>query len=133
MQRLPPASIVIQAAPAAESWPVNADHTQLHQLIMNLAINARDAMPQGGTLTLATQNVVLEPGDCIGNVDARPGRYAVLSISDTGTGMSPEVEVRIFEPFFTTKKPGEGTGLGLAMVFGIVKAARGLDHGGHRA
>jgi two-component system, cell cycle sensor histidine kinase and response regulator CckA len=121
---VPPAITVVSEA-ADDTWPVNADRTQLHQLLMNLALNARDAMAHGGTLTLGTTNLVVEARDCVGNVEWRPGKFVVLTVSDTGAGMPPEVAARIFEPFFTTKRPGQGTGLGLAMVFGIVKAHRG--------
>jgi len=126
-----PAAITIQRQLDADLWPVNADRTQLHQLLMNLAVNARDAMAVGRignpshVLTLSTANQVLDERDCAGRVDWRPGEFVVLAVSDTGTGMTPEVEARLFEPFFTTKKLGQGTGLGLAMVFGIVKAHQG--------
>src|SRR5262249_17407363 len=92
---------------------------------MNLAVNARDAMPAGGKLTLCTENRVLTTADCARNVEARPGKFVVLTVTDTGCGMSAEVRARIFEPFFTTKEAGKGPGLGLAMVFGTIKAHRG--------
>jgi two-component system, cell cycle sensor histidine kinase and response regulator CckA len=125
LQRVVPPAITVISEPADDTWPVNADRTQLHQLLMNLALNGRDAMTEGGTLTVATSNQVVDERDCVGNVEWRPGRFVVLTVADTGTGMTPEIASRIFEPFFTTKKPGQGTGLGLAMVFGIVKAHRG--------
>ncbi|MFH1501914.1 MAG: PAS domain S-box protein [Candidatus Eisenbacteria bacterium] len=104
---------------------VKADLTQLQQVIMNLAINARDAMPDGGTLTLRTENVHLGEGDVQSTTDAEPGEYVRLSVSDTGSGVDPEVLDRIFEPFFTTKESGKGTGLGLSVVYGIVSQHRG--------
>jgi len=104
---------------------VNADPGQLEQVILNLAINARDAMPQGGQLTLETTTVQLD-ADFVGtHLGARAGPHALLVVSDTGVGMTPEVQQHIFEPFFTTKGPTKGTGLGLATVFGIVKQHEG--------
>jgi PAS domain S-box-containing protein len=125
LRRVLPATIAIDTTADPELWPVLADRTQLHQLLMNLAVNARDAMPAGGVLTLSTFNHVVDESVCTGHVEWRPGNFVVLSVSDTGSGMSPDVQARIFEPFFTTKQPGEGTGLGLAIVFGIVKAHQG--------
>jgi PAS domain S-box-containing protein len=102
-------------------WPVRVDPAQLEQVLVNLAVNARDAMPRGGTVTFTTENLVLsEPTDVLG-----PGRYARIRVTDTGAGMPPDVLARAFEPFFTTKPKGEGTGLGLATVYGIVTEAAG--------
>ena len=105
---------------------VLADPVQVEQVLMNLAINANDAMPDGGALTVRTENRILEEADCRDNPDARPGLHAALTISDTGIGMAAETLRNIYTPFFTTKTIGKGAGLGLAMVFGIVK-----EHGGH--
>jgi len=115
--------IHLNTALAPELWMIRVDPGQLENVIVNLVVNARDAMPSGGRLVLETANAVVEPGR--GPEDLVPGEYVRLTVSDTGTGMTPEVRQAIFEPFFTTKPRGEGTGLGLAMVFGAVK-----QHGG---
>jgi len=104
---------------------INADSSQIEQVIMNLGINARDAMPGGGKLIIETENVVLDEAYCRTHLGAVPGNYVMLSISDNGTGMDKDTLEHIFEPFYTTKDPGEGTGLGLAIVYGIVKDHRG--------
>ena len=120
------AHIELAVEPAVDLPAIVADRGQLEQVLLNLAVNARDAMPDGGTLTIRT-----EPGRARRGLrrrlhpGARPGRYVELAVSDTGTGMSAEVASHIFEPFFTTKPEGQGTGLGLATVYGIVTEAGG--------
>jgi two-component system cell cycle sensor histidine kinase/response regulator CckA len=107
-------------------WTVIGDPTQLHQILLNFSVNARDAMPQGGRLEFIGENVELEEPHSFQGFEIQPGRYARLTVRDTGAGMPPEVLDRIFEPFFTTKEQGKGTGLGLPTVLGIVKSHRGL-------
>ena len=115
--------LVAQLSP--EAVAVYADAGQLQQVLLNLCINARDAMPAGGRLVIRSQSLCISEGFCSSHPHARPGQHVLLSVADTGCGMTPQVKTRIFEPFFTTKKPGEGTGLGLAMVYGMVE-----QHGG---
>jgi PAS domain S-box-containing protein len=106
-------------------WTVKGDPTQLHQVLLNLCVNARDAMPQGGSLTISACNLMLDEQYAAMHIDAKPGPHVVINVEDTGTGMPPEVIERIFEPFFTTKEPGKGTGLGLSTTLAIAKS-----HGG---
>lgn len=120
-----PRSIGLRREIPDELWTIQADSTQLHQVLMNLAVNARDAMPDGGTLTFVAQNVVLDEHFAQMHPEARIGRYVSLSVRDTGVGIAPDHLDRIFDPFFTTKPQGQGTGLGLSTTLGIVRA-----HGG---
>jgi PAS domain S-box-containing protein len=111
--------------PEQDLWPVEADRGQIEQVLMNLAVNARDAMPQGGRLVIATSNSFIDTEYAASHVDMPPGPYVRVSVSDSGVGMSKDVSARAFEPFFTTKPKGQGTGLGLATVYGIVSGAGG--------
>ncbi len=107
-------------------WPVNTDATRLETAIANLATNARDAMPHGGKLTISTRNISVAQSDARGRPDVMAGDYVMIEVSDTGSGMSPEVMEHMFEPFFTTKDEGHGTGLGLSMVFGFIRQSGGF-------
>ncbi len=118
-------TINVETVLAGGLWPVFADANQLENAVINLAVNARDAMPDGGRLTIETTNAYLDEEYASQFGDVSPGQYALLSVSDTGTGVSPEVLQRAFEPFFTTKGVGKGSGLGLAMVHGFVKQSGG--------
>ncbi|HZT87576.1 MAG TPA: PAS domain S-box protein [Stellaceae bacterium] len=117
--------IEISAALADDLWPVTVDPVQLESSLINLATNARDAMPRGGQLSFATANRHLDADYAAMHAELAPGDYAMIEISDTGMGMTPDVAARIFEPFFTTKEAGKGTGLGLSTVFGFLKQSAG--------
>jgi two-component system, cell cycle sensor histidine kinase and response regulator CckA len=121
LARLVGEDITLAIDTAADLSTVQADPGQIEQILMNLAANARDAMPEGGQLTIQTKNAGVEEDDARGRPGLRPGAYVTLSVTDTGTGVPEDVRVHIFEPFFTTKSQGKGTGLGLATVYGIVK------------
>ncbi len=121
-----PKSINMSSRTSDEVWPVLGDATQLHQVLLNLCVNARDAMPLGGALALTTENIRLDENFAAMNVDAAPGPYVLLRVTDTGEGIPPEVIDKIFDPFFTTKETGKGTGLGLSTVMGIVKSHQGF-------
>jgi CheY-like chemotaxis protein len=110
---------------ASDVWPVVADPAQLEAALTNLATNARDAMPRGGHLTIVTANRHLDDDYTSQHADVTAGDYVMIEVSDTGTGMPPEIMAQIFDPFFTTKGRGEGTGLGLSMVFGFMKQSGG--------
>jgi PAS domain S-box-containing protein len=124
-QTFPKSIQLLSHIPTTELWVLRADPTQLHQVMMNLCINARDAMPKGGTLTITAKNCTLDQRRVRKYLNAQPGKYVMITIADTGTGIAPEVLERIFEPFFTTKQLGMGTGLGLSTVRTILK-----NHGG---
>ena len=126
LSRTIPKMIMMELLLADNLSAINADPTQVDQVLMNLAVNARDAMPEGGKLVIETENVIIDEDYGRVHLGAEPGLYVLLSVSDTGQGMDKETLQHIFEPFYTTKGPGAGTGLGLAMVYGIVK-----QHGGH--
>jgi PAS domain S-box-containing protein len=128
LERLIGKNIVLRVVPAPQLWPVKADPGQVEQLIMNLAVNARDAMPQGGQLLIETKNVEIGGSHPQLHDGVRPGHYVTLVVSDTGVGMDSETQAHMFEPFFTTKEPGKGTGLGLAIVYGVAKQLGGWTH-----
>jgi PAS domain S-box-containing protein len=117
--------IEIDSALAGGLWTVNIDRTQLETALVNLCVNARDAMPGGGKLLIETRNVSLDKDNITQANDVAPGDYVMLSVTDTGSGMSPETRAKVFEPFFTTKEVGKGTGLGLSMVYGFIKQSNG--------
>ena len=117
--------IQIETVTTGGLWTVNADSQQLESAILNISINARDAMPDGGKLTIETANAYLDEAYCRQNPEIEPGQFVLIAITDTGTGMEPAVAARVFDPFFTTKPTGKGTGLGLSQVYGFVKQSHG--------
>ncbi len=121
-----PKSIQLYTDIKPDLWKICGDTTQLHQVLMNLVVNARDAMPNGGRLKISAENRVIDKDYAQIDIEAKPGCYIVISVKDTGTGIPPEIIERIFEPFFTTKEVGKGTGLGLSTVIGIVKSHDGF-------
>lgn len=123
-----PKSIRVELRASEDLWCVVADPTQLHQVFLNLYVNARDAMPSGGTLQVAIENVMLDELLSGLNPDGRPGPHVVVRVADTGTGIPREIQDRVFDPFFTTKVVGQGTGLGLSTVLGIVRGHGGFIH-----
>jgi len=125
LRRLIGDQIALDLRLAGDLWPVIADASQIEQIVINLAVNARDAMPDGGRLTITTSNVELGEPLALHDGVAQPGAYVALEVADTGCGMNEETRRRIFEPFFTTKARGQGTGLGLAMVYGIAQQSGG--------
>ena len=126
LSRTIPKTIKIELHLSGNLESIQADPSQIGQVLMNLGVNARDAMPDGGTLTIETANVQLDKEYCSSHLEAMPGSYVLLTVSDTGQGMDKKTLSHIFEPFFSTKEVGKGTGLGLATVYGIVK-----QHDGH--
>jgi nitrogen-specific signal transduction histidine kinase len=120
-----PKSIEINFHLADDLWIVSADATQIHQVLMNLCVNARDAMPEGGSISIKAENVFVDENYARMHIEAKAGRFVVISVADTGPGMTQEIQSRIFEPFFTTKEMTKGTGLGLSTALTIVKS-----HGG---
>jgi two-component system, cell cycle sensor histidine kinase and response regulator CckA len=125
LERTLPKTIDIRLILAVDLKAIQADPNQIEQIVMNIAVNARDAMPGGGVLTISTENATITENNFPSHIDAKPGEYALLTIADTGEGMDEKTLKHIFEPFYTTKPVGKGTGLGLSMVYGMVK-----EHGG---
>ncbi len=126
LRRLIGEDVELQFLPGSDLGRVRTDPVQVEQILVNLAVNARDAMPNGGRLSICTANVEIDAAFCHSRPDAQPGEYVVLTVEDNGCGMSPEVQQHLFEPFFTTKPKGKGTGLGLSTIYGIVQQNRGF-------
>jgi signal transduction histidine kinase len=118
-------AIELDVSRSGESLDALVDPAELESALLNLCINAQDAMPDGGKLLIETGYAFLDSNYAAQNADVRPGQYILVSVSDTGTGISPEIMDRVFEPFFTTKEVGKGTGLGLSMVYGFAKQSQG--------
>ncbi len=125
LKRLLGEDVSVHVRRAADLWSVRADQGRIEQVVMNLSVNARDAMPQGGDLCIETSNIVLNEDYSREHIAVKKGHYVLLTVSDTGSGMDAEVQQRLFEPFFTTKEKGKGTGLGLSTAYGIVKQSEG--------
>ena len=121
-----PKSVEFELHSAPDLWTITGDPTQLHQVLLNLCVNARDAMPNGGKLSIRMENMIVDETYASVNLEARPGPCVVLAVADTGTGIPKEIQDRIFDPFFTTKEPGKGTGLGLSTTLAIVKSHDGF-------
>jgi two-component system cell cycle sensor histidine kinase/response regulator CckA len=126
LRRLIGEKVKLDVVHGRDLWPVKADMSQFEQVIVNLAVNARDAMPEGGKLTLRTANLTAAEAARLGYVGMPPADYVAIEVTDSGTGMPPEVMAKIFEPFFSTKEVGKGTGLGLSTVYGIIKQTGGF-------
>ena len=125
VRRLMGPEVELAFVTAPEPVHVVADSGQIEQVVLNLVVNARDAMPEGGRITVRVDQVELDEGAAATLVDGTPGRYARLTVADTGMGIDEQTRAKLFEPFFTTKPQGKGTGLGLSIVYGIVKQNRG--------
>ncbi|MCL5942540.1 MAG: ATP-binding protein, partial [Actinobacteria bacterium] len=125
LRRVLPPSVDLQVEGARALWLTQADPGQLEQVLLNLALNARDAMPRGGPLRLSLRNVHLDQTQAQRVAGLRAGDYVSIQVADAGEGIRPEIKARLFEPFFSTKAEGQGTGLGLTVVYGIVSAAGG--------
>jgi two-component system cell cycle sensor histidine kinase/response regulator CckA len=125
LRRLLGEKVSLETVHGRDLWPVKADVSQLEQVVVNLAVNARDAMPNGGKLTVRTTNITAEECKAFSYKPLAPADYVTIEVSDTGTGIPKEIVEKIFEPFFTTKETGKGTGLGLSTVYGIIKQTNG--------
>ena len=118
-------AIEVEVHHGGELWEATVDAAQLESALLNLCVNSQDAMPDGGKLTIETSNTFLDSEYAAHNADVKPGEYVLISVTDTGTGIAPDIMGRVFDPFFTTKEAGKGTGLGLSMVYGFVKQSEG--------